>query len=168
MPLPEKGINRLAATRHDPPERSSMHPHQKLSPRDDFPYRDILYLPHPVSAVHPPMSVSDRAAQFAPFAALTDYHSSVREMARFTDKRIELDENAKSALDEKLRLLQQRLPLHPQVTILYFLPDTRKEGGSYIQVSGSVKKIDRYSRRILLENGIAVSMDDITDITDLE
>lgn len=132
-----------------------------------FPYEDIVRLSRPRSASHPPMPAAGRAAQFAPFAALTDYHSAVRETARFTDERIELDENAKAILDEKLLLLQQKLSSHPEITILYFQPDAKKAGGFYTHATGFLKKIDLYQRRIILQDGLTVPMDDIMDITGL-
>ena len=92
-------------------------------PSKPFPYEDIITMSHPVSPVHPPMSLSNRAAQFAPFAALTSYHDAVREAARFTDDRIEPDEDIKELLDEQLRQLQQNMDRCPRITILYFLPD---------------------------------------------
>lgn len=136
-----------------------------MNQQHPFPYEDIICLSRPRSAAHPPMPVADRAAQFAPFAALTDYHSAIEEMARFTDEKIEPGENAKAILDEKLLLLQQKLPSHPEISLLYFRPDTKKTGGSYIHTTGFLKKIDPYQRRIILQGGLSVSMDDIMDIT---
>ena len=137
--------------------------HSQPSP---FPYKDILYLSHPVSATHPPMPARDRAAQFAPFAALTSYHDAVRKAARFTDERIELDENAKDLLDEKLRRLHQNASLHPQITIQYFLPDKEKAGGSYVSATGFLKKTDWYHRKVILQDGTGIPIDDIIELSD--
>lgn len=130
-----------------------------------FPYEDILPLAHPVSASHPPMPVKDRAAQFAPFAALAGYHDAVREASRFTDEETELDENVKDLLDEKLRLLQQNIHLHPQITILYFSPDREKAGGTYASATGFVKKVDDYHRMILLQDGTSVPIEHIRELS---
>ena len=90
------------------------------SPRD---YEDIIHLPHPVSKSHPPMSISDRAAQFAPFSALTGHYAALQETARRTEERVELDETAKTILDERLKLLCSRLDEHP--CLLYTSPSPR-------------------------------------------
>ncbi len=134
-------------------------------PSKPFPYEDIVAMPHPVSSVHPPMSLSDRAAQFAPFAALTSYHDAVREAARFTDDRIEPDEDVKDLLDERLRQLQQNADRHPRITILYFLPDEKKAGGTYVSATGSLKKIDWYQHLILLQDRTSVPIENIIELS---
>lgn len=128
------------------------------------PYDDILLLPHHVSEKHPPMSRLDRAAQFSPFAALTGYDAAVQETARLTDRRIELDEGERAAIDQRLMLLQERLPEPTEVTITYFVPDKKKAGGAYVSVSGTVKKIDDYERMVILRNGTSIPIDDILHI----
>lgn len=125
------------------------------------PYDDILHLPHHVSEKHPSMSRLDRAAQFSPFAALTGYEAAVEETARLTDRRIELDEGEKEAIDQRLMLLQERLPEPTEVTITYFVPDKKKTGGAYVSVSGTVKKIDDYERTVVLSDGTSISINDI-------
>lgn len=125
------------------------------------PYEDILHLPHHVSEKHPPMSRLDRAAQFSPFAALTGYEAAVEETARLTDRHIELDEGEKEAIDQRLTLVQERLPAPIKVTITYFVPDKKKAGGAYVSVSGTVKKIDDYKRKVILRNGTSIPIDDI-------
>lgn len=102
-------------------------------------YYDIMDLPHHVSMRRPHMSMPNRAAQFSPFAALTGYEDSIRETARLTDARIELDECAKAALDAKLQAIQSN-PNMP-VSITYFVPDTRKAGGAYVTAEGFVRRI---------------------------
>lgn len=128
-----------------------------------FPYEDIVDLPHPVSKVHPRMSLQDRAAQFSPFAALTGHEEAIQETARLTDIQIELDEDTKNLLNEKLLVLQNRWKeaketRQPgvQVSLTYFLPDERKAGGEYVTRSGVVKKIDDFQRSILLEDGTMI------------
>jgi len=128
------------------------------------PYDDILHLPHHVSEKHPSMSRLDRAAQFSPFAALTGYDAAVRETARLTDQRIELDESEKVAIDQRLMLVQERLPEPAEVTITYFLPDKRKAGGAYVSITGTVKKIDDYERMVILRNRTSIPIDDILHI----
>jgi hypothetical protein len=128
------------------------------------PYDDILHLPHHVSEKHPPMSRLDRAAQFSPFAALTGYEAAVEETARLTDRRIELDEGEKEAIDQRLTLVQERLPVPTEVTIIYFIPDKKKAGGAYVSVSGTVKKIDDYVRAVVLSDGTNIPIDDILHI----
>ena len=128
------------------------------------PYDDMLHLPHHVSEKHPAMSAHDRAAQFSPFAALTGYEAAVQETARLTDRRIELDEGEKAAIDQRLTLVQERLPVPTEVTITYFLPDKKKAGGAYVSVSGTVKKIDDYERTVVLRDGTSVQIDDILQV----
>ena len=126
-------------------------------------YDDIIDLPHHVSENHPPMSRANRAAQFSPFAALVGYGDAVRETARLTDERPELDEDAKASLDEALRFLQES-PGGQQASIVYFKPDQKKAGGTHLSVEGIVKKIDFFERTIALEDGTVLSVDDILDI----
>lgn len=128
------------------------------------PYDDMLHLLHHVSEKHPRMSVHDRAAQFSPFAALTGYDAAVQEAARLTDRRIELDEGEKAAIDQRLTLVQERLPEPTEVMITYFLPDKKKAGGAYVNATGTVKKIDDYERMVILRNGTSVRIDDILHV----
>jgi len=128
---------------------------------DNHCYDDIIHLPHHVSAVHPHMPVSDRAAQFSPFAALTGHEAAIKETARLTDEKAELDETAKAMLDEKLRMLQEMRSRHPELTITYFQPDEKKSGGAYVSVTGYVKKIDVYGRFLLMESGLRIPLQDI-------
>lgn len=101
------------------------------------PYEDMLYMPHPTSKTHPRMSVEKRAAQFAPFAALTGHADAVEETARITQERVELTEDRKEQIDRVL----QEIQLQDNVVLVYFLPDVYKEGGSYQTVSGMIEKI---------------------------
>ena len=127
-------------------------------------YNEIMRLPHHVSKTRPQMPMSDRAAQFAPFAALTGYDAAIKETGRLTDKRIELDVEALSALDMKYQLLMEALDEAPEVTITYFQPDERKAGGKYVSAVGTVKKIDDFERRITMRDGTRIPMDDVLSI----
>ena len=127
-------------------------------------YDEIMELPHHVSKTRPQMPLSDRAAQFAPFAALTGYDSAIKETGRLTDERIELDEEALTALDRKYQLLMDTLDDAPEVTITYFQPDERKAGGQYVSATGTVKKVDTFGRRILLQDGTRIPLDSVFDL----
>ena len=99
-------------------------------------YGDIIDLPRPVSRTHPPRPMLNRAAQFAPFAALTGYDAAVEETARLTEEEVYLDESEIAALNEKLARLEAALPNPPAVQITCFRPDERKSGGSFETVTG--------------------------------
>ena len=124
-----------------------------------FPYNDILCLPHHVSKLHPSMGMQERAAQFAPFAALTGYDEAITESRRLTDRQIELSEDEKAVLDQKQH---QLLLLHqPTVTITYFVPDARKQGGSYKTVTKVLRRMDPVSRTLQMTDGQCISLDRI-------
>ena len=127
-------------------------------------YEDIIHLPHHVSATRPQMSMSDRAAQFSPFAALTGYDEAIKETGRLTDDRIELDENTRTALDIKQAYLAENINIHPEISITYFLPDTKKDGGEYVTATGSLKRIDEYERMLIFVDGRKIPMDEIANI----
>ena len=110
------------------------------------------------------MPMSDRAAQFAPFAALTGYDSAIKETGRLTDEKIELDEEALTALDMKYQLLMEALDDAPEITITYFKPDERKAGGAYVTATGAVIKVDGFERRITMQDGMKILMDDVLSI----
>ncbi len=124
-------------------------------------YDDLLGLPHPVSRRHPPMSRRDRAAQFAPFAALTGFDGVLDETGRRTEERVELDETRQAELDAVLRLLGSCVSEHPLAAFTYFRPDARKAGGAYVTVSGRVRRIDEVERRIRLTDGSEVPIDEL-------
>ena len=124
-------------------------------------YDDIIHLPHPTSARHPRMSMIDRAAQFTPFQALSGHGAAIEETARLTDRRIELTEEEKALLDEKLRLL---LETGGAGVFTWFLPDERKDGGAYVTSEGVVKKIDPLEGRVVLANGTTIPVEDILEI----
>mgnify|MGYP000360506031 CR=1 FL=1 len=127
-------------------------------------YSDIINLSRPVSK-RPKMTLEQRSAQFAPFAALTGYEGQVKETARLTNKRIEIDEELKLLLNLKLQLIQEKIKEQPDVTITYFIPDDKKEGGKYETVTNSVKKIDTYKSEIILIDGMTIAIDEIIDIS---
>lgn len=129
---------------------------------NSFPYNDILYLPHHVSTKHPSMPMSDRAAQFSPFAALTGHSDAIQETERLTGERVELSEEAKILLDQKQQYLASLDK--PELTVTYFVPDARKEGGAYVSTTGTLKKIDSIGRLMILVGGQAIPLDDIAEI----
>lgn len=132
--------------------------------KDKNKYEDIIKLPHHISTKHPRMSLEDRAAQFAPFAALTGHNEAIRETERLTDKQLEIDDNLKEVLDEKLRAIAKNISKDTVVTITYFVSDDRKEGGKYITVTGELKKIDEYKHIIVMKDGRVIPIEDIWEI----
>lgn len=135
-----------------------------MKPKEKSNYSDIIDLPHHQSTKHTHMDVSDRAAQFSPFAALTGYEAAIEETARITVDRIELSEEALNELNEKLCMMQDSLPKSLNVEITYFVQDDKKKGGSYVTVAGVVKKIDEYERVLVMEDKTRVSIEDIRSI----
>ena len=120
-------------------------------------YDDIINLPHHVSSTRPHMAVADRAAQFAPFAALTGHDAAIKETARLTDEKLQLDENTKAVIDEKLRYLLEQD--EAEAIFTYFVPDKNKSGGSYVSHAGVVKKVDTIEQIITLTDGISFQID---------
>ena len=129
-----------------------------------FPYEDIVDLPHHVSGKHPQPTMADRAARFAPFAAITGYEEMVLEEARVTDDRIEMDESSKAALNEKLNMILEFIDEQPEVSITYFEPDKRKAGGAYVTVTGTVKRIDEYEHLVIMTDGKKINIDEIYNL----
>lgn len=127
-------------------------------------YAHIIDLPHHVSKVRPQMTMYQRAAQFAPFAALTGHSAAISETARLTDKVIELSESECEVLNQKITLLLAHLDEHPYVCITYFVPDLQKEGGKYETHSGSIKSWDEYEQRITFDDNTQVKANEIIDI----
>ena len=128
------------------------------------PYDDILYRSRPVSTTHPPMSQADRAAQFSPFAALTGYEAAVRETARLTQGRMTLSEEEKESINRVLLYLQDHLSEQPPVLVTYFLPDQKKDGGAYLTLRGTLRRIAPLERQLLLTDGTQIPIDDITQL----
>lgn len=127
-------------------------------------YDDIINLPHHVSPKHSHMPILDRAAQFSPFAALSGHEAAIRETARHTDKRIELDEYEKYALGDKLQIIADRIKEQHKISITYFRPDDKKKGGAYITADDTVKNIDEYERVVVLSDGTVIPIDEIIGI----
>ena len=127
-------------------------------------YDDIINQPHHTSQNHARMSISDRAAQFSPFAALTGYDDAVRETARLTDERIVLEEDERQALDERFLFLRAHLADRHRVTFTYFKPDLKKAGGAYASVSGIVRRVDDVERQIIMEDGTVIYLDAVSAI----
>ena len=127
-------------------------------------YDDMIYLPNPTPTCKPRMSLHDRAAQFSPFAALTGYDDAVEETARLTDTRLELSEDMKTILNEKMQMIVDNMDSEPIVTITYFVPDKKKEGGVYVDVTGVVKEIDEYERCIVMTDKKKIPIEQIRAI----
>ncbi|MDO5546115.1 MAG: hypothetical protein Q4F81_09910 [Eubacteriales bacterium] len=128
---------------------------------NNHPYDDIIGLSHHVSQTRPRMSMSDRAAQFSPFAALTGFDAAIQETGRLTEQRIELTEDSRGELDRRQWLLAEHLSEHPEVSVTYFVPDERKSGGTYVTVTGRVRKVDICRRLLILEDGTSIPLDEI-------
>ena len=128
--------------------------------RDPHRYDDMLHLPHHVSATRLPMSRQNRAAQFAPFDALSGYGAAIQEAARTTEVRTDLDESAKHRLNRRLQLLLQQTNTS-ELTVTWFRPDDRKDGGKHIRTTGFLKKIDVFRGLILLSDGAEIPIEDI-------
>lgn len=131
----------------------------------DRQYDDIINLQHHVSKKHPQMSLYARSAQFAPFAALTGYEDAVKETARETSERIEIEDELKSILDSKLQIILEQIKNKPEVSFTYFIEDSKKDGGEYVTVTGLVKKVDLYNQYVYLVNNTKIPINEIIDIT---
>ena len=127
-------------------------------------YDDLLNLPHHTSAVQPTMPMQNRAAQFAPFAALVGYDALIREAARLTDQKADLDESVKAELNEKLRLLLELLPQQPEVTITYFQPDSKKAGGAYRMVTDNVRKYRSIDNMLIMMDGTQIPVKEMVSL----
>lgn len=131
-------------------------------------YDDIINIPRWNPKTHPRMSLYDRAAQFAPFAALTGYDAMVSETARLTDAKADLDEEQMLALNEALRTIVGRLGEHPKVIIIWFRKDVRKKGGEYVRTEGTVRDVNLPDRLLILKEGTGISLEDISSIMILD
>lgn len=127
-------------------------------------YEDIIHLPHHVSRNHQPMTMYQRAGQFAPFAALTGHGAAIDETARLTDRKIELSEEGCRRLNQKLLQVRENLESRPIVTLIHFLPDEKKAGGRYVSTTGIIKQMDETAKLITLEDKQQISLNDILDI----
>ena len=127
-------------------------------------YEDMLDLPHHTSPRHPRMSLRDRAAQFAPFSALTGYEDVIDETARLTDGRIELSEDARAVLDVKQKMLQRRIAERPRITVVHFVADQRKNGGAYRSFAGNLLRLDEIEREMIFADGMRIKVSDVIEI----
>lgn len=127
-------------------------------------YDDIIALPRHISPKRAPMPIYDRAAQFAPFAALTGHDAIIRETARLTDDARELTESRKQELNDRLTVIQDAIDSQPTVTITYFQPDEFKAGGAYRTVTERVRKLDTHRSVMYLSDFTAIPFCRITRI----
>lgn len=127
-------------------------------------YDDIINFPRWNPMTHPRMSIESRSAQFAPFAALTGYDDAVKETARLTDRKIEIDEGLKQVLNKKLQYVLENSDKNPVVEITYFLPDDKKNGGKYVNKTGQIKKIDNIEGYIIFIDKVKIRIDDVINI----
>lgn len=128
-------------------------------------YDDIIRLPHHVSKSRPQMPREDRAAQFAPFAALTGYGEAVEETARCTERRMEPDEETLSVLNRRLEYIKEHIGEKLKASATYFVPDLQKEGGAYESISGTVKKVDTFRHRLIFQNGREVPFENLWELS---
>ena len=128
-------------------------------------YDDIINLPHHVSPTRQRMSMHDRAAQFAPFAALVGYDDAVAETARLTETRPELDEQEQRAINERLAFIADHIHEHPEVRIKYFVPDEHKSGGAIVEVFGKTYRISNTDATIVMTDGCKIRLSDIIDLS---
>ncbi len=126
-------------------------------------YDDIINLDRPISK-HPASSMESRASQFAPFAALVGYDSEIKETARLTDKKVVLDDSQNEIISNKLNYLNEHINNQYEVTITYFIKDSKKSGGKYIKKTGIIKRIDLVNQNIKFVDNTIISMKDITNI----
>lgn len=128
---------------------------------DDHSYDDIINQPHHISQKRKKMSLYNRAAQFAPFAALTGYEQMVSETARLTDRHIELDEESIQQINQQLHMIMNSIPEQPNITFVVYEPDEKKDGGSYCVITGCVRRIDDVNREVILTDRTVISMNRI-------
>ncbi len=131
---------------------------------DEHKYDDIINLEHHVSTKHSRMSLENRSAQFAPFSALTGYEEAVKEEARVTESRIDIDEEAKIEVNEKLNYIMKHLDKNIIVSVTYFEKDKKKQGGSYKTIKGIIKKIDDSRKTIKMQTGEIIKIEELKKI----
>ena len=127
-------------------------------------YDEIINIPHFDPVNHNRMSMTERAAQFSPFAALTGYSESVKETARLTKGKIELSEDIKYEIDMKLQLIEDHIKEKPEVSVLYFIKDKKKSGGDYNEFTGVIRRIDKVNGKIIFQDKKVIDLNDIIDI----
>ncbi len=128
-------------------------------------YNDIITLPHHTSPTRTRMPIRDRAAQFAPFAALTGYDDMVEETARTTDSETMLGEHEIELLDRKLRALKEHEGSHPYIELTYFIPDARKSGGRYETLRSHIQRIDENASTVVLGDGKSIPFNKISALS---
>jgi len=128
------------------------------------PYDNIINLPHPTSKRHPRMSLHDRAAQFSPFAALSGHAAALAETTRLTDRKIELDEDTRAELDRRQAVLLEQISEQPEITVTWFQPDAKKDGGRYIVSTGRLKRIHEADQVLILADGLRIPIGDIVEL----
>ncbi len=127
-------------------------------------YNDMIYMQRPISKKYIQMDIKDRAGQFAPFAVLTGHKESVEELNRVVDKKIELDEQSKEILNNKIKRVLENIDGVTQIKITYFIKDEKKDGGTYITIKDIIKKYDMYRKLLFLNSGLEISIDNILDL----
>lgn len=127
-------------------------------------YRDIINNLHHTSKTRKRMSGLNRAAQFAPFAALTGYDASIYEAARLTENRIELDDNEIEILNMKLNFLKEHIKEQPKIKVTYFVPDTKKDGGAYVEYSGTIRVMDETQKIIIMSDRTKIAIEMILNL----
>ena len=134
--------------------------------KDD--YNDIIDSSYPFKLKNPRMSISNRAAQFSPFAALSGYEAAIRETARLTSRRIELGEDSIIQLNEQLKRIMGSLDEQQKVSITYFVADEKKLGGEYVKATGEIKKIDKFERTVIMGDKTIIPIADILEIEEYQ
>lgn len=132
--------------------------------KDEHRYDDIIQLQHHQSTKRAHMSLHDRAAQFAPFAALTGHEAAIEETARLTENEIMLDETAIADVNDKLYEISQHLAEQWRVSITYFKPDRKKQGGAYLTDVGVIRKINEIEQLIIMDSGMRIKMEQIIKV----
>ena len=127
-------------------------------------YSDIINLEHHTSKTRPKMSIENRSAQFAPFAALTGYEDMIEEDARYVDEKLEINEDLKDILDVKIIKLREFINSKPKVRVVYFEKDLKKDGGKYKTIYEKLIKIDDYNNKLVFENCLEVNISDLIEI----
>lgn len=125
-------------------------------------YDDIINLPHHISKKHPPMPLKNRAAQFAPFAALTGFDDAIEETGRVTDEKALISEDVENVLDSVLNSIEDK---KTEISVEFFQEDLKKSGGIYKVYTGKLKRVDRTGRRLIFEDGTVIEADDVADIS---
>ena len=128
-------------------------------------YDDIIHLPHHVSKTRKPMLMINRAAQFAPFAALSGHDEAIAETARLTVPKQMLSSDEQEMLSKRLAYVIEHISERPSLTFTYFIPDPLKEGGRYVTVIGIIRTYDEFEKSIMLEDGTILSIDKIIAIS---